>query len=61
MADTLSVMVNVLDMAHLVVIRCGDGCERREKRGAGNQGEQTGDRLGKGVHDSARACENSVG
>lgn len=61
MADALSVMVNVLDVAHLVVIRLGDGGERREKRGAGNQGEQADSGLGNGVHDSALACENSVG
>ena len=61
MANALSVMVNVLDVAHLVVIRCGDSRERREKRGAGNQGEQADSGLENGVHDSALACENSVG
>ena len=61
MADALSVMVNVFDVAHLVVIRCGDSSERREERGAGNQGKQADSGLGNGVHDSAFACENSVG
>jgi hypothetical protein len=53
-------MVNVLDMAHLVVIRGGDGSERREQRSAGNQGEQTGNGLENGVHGSTLAGENSV-
>jgi len=61
MANALSVMVNVLDVAHLVVIRRGDSSERREKRGAGNQGEQADSGLDNDVHDLALACENSVG
>lgn len=61
MADPLSMMVNMLDVANLMMIRRSNGRERREKRGTGNQGDQAGNRLGNGVHDSALACENSVG
>ncbi|MFP4905702.1 hypothetical protein ACLFKT_42720, partial [Paraburkholderia sp. BR14261] len=53
-------MVDVLDVTYLVVIRLGDSSERREKRGAGNQGKQADSGLGNGVHDSALAYENSV-
>jgi len=52
MADTLRMVMNVLDMTHFVMMRCGDGSERREQRGTGNQGKQAGNRLENGVHGS---------
>jgi hypothetical protein len=55
MADALGVMMDVLDVAHLVVIRLRNSGERREQRGAGNQGEQTGSGLENGVHGSTLA------
>jgi hypothetical protein len=55
MADALRVMMDVLDVAHLMVIRLRNGCERREQRGAGNQGEQAGNGLENGVHGSTLA------
>jgi hypothetical protein len=59
-ANALRVMMDVLDVAHLVMIRRGNGGERREQRSAGNQGKQTGNGLENGVHGSTLAGENSV-
>jgi hypothetical protein len=55
MADALSVMMHVFDVAHFVMIRLCNGGERREQRGAGNQGEQAGNGLENGVHGSTLA------
>jgi hypothetical protein len=55
MADALSVMVHVFDVAHLVMIRLRDSGERRKQRGARNQGEQAGNGLDNGVHGSTLA------
>ncbi|CAG9274191.1 hypothetical protein PUN4_840020 [Paraburkholderia unamae] len=54
-AHALLVMMNVLDVAHLVMIRRGNGGERCEHRGAGNEGQQAGSRLDNGVHRSTLA------
>ena len=55
MAHALGVMMHMLDVAHLVMVRCGDRSERREQRSAGNQGKQTGNGLENGVHGSTLA------
>ena len=60
MAHALGVMMHMLDVAHLVMVRCGDRSERREQCGAGNQGKQAGNGLENGVHGSTLAGENSV-
>jgi hypothetical protein len=55
MADALRVVMDVLNVAHLMVIRLRNSSERREQRGTGNQGKQAGNRLENGVHGSTLA------
>jgi hypothetical protein len=50
MANAHSVMIVMLDMAHLMMIRRGDGGQRRSQCSAQHQSGQTGKRLDNGFH-----------
>lgn len=49
-ADTHGMMMVHFGVAHLVMIRGGDGGQRRSQRGAKHQGGQAGERLDNGFH-----------
>lgn len=50
MANALRVMMIVLDVTHFMMVRRGNGNQRRGQRGAKHQGGKTDERLDDGFH-----------